>query len=84
MSKWGTSQATPFVVGVAALFLQQNPNSKPDEVLAALQNAAKKGAVTDPKGSQNFVLQSVSIPLAGSEASQAQFVKLFPCKLSLL
>jgi hypothetical protein len=80
--KRGTSQATPFAAGVAALFLQQNPNASPQDVQQAMRNAASRDVVQDDKGSPNLFLQSVSIPPKGSERANRQIVKLFPTNVN--
>ncbi len=41
-NKRGTSQASPFVAGVVAQYLQGNPSALPAEVLKALQDAASR------------------------------------------
>jgi subtilisin family serine protease len=42
----GTSMATPHTVGVAALYLQQNPAATPAQVAAGLASLTTKGVVT--------------------------------------
>lgn len=42
-ARWnGTSLATPFVTGQAALILSQNPNIKPNKLVEAIAKTAKK------------------------------------------
>lgn len=69
--KSGTSQAAPFAAGVAALFLERNPEASPAQVGDALSSAA-----VDVSG--NIVLQSTSKPDPTSVAARSQFVSLDP------
>lgn len=43
----GTSMASPHVAGVAAMFLDKNPNATPTQVTNAILNAATTGVVTN-------------------------------------
>jgi subtilisin family serine protease len=53
----GTSMATPHVTGVAALYLQSNPNASPGTVRNALVGNATSGVVKSPgTGSPNLLL----------------------------
>jgi subtilisin family serine protease len=52
----GTSMATPHVAGVAALYLQSNPTSTPQQVRDALYAATTKGVVTSSKTANNHML----------------------------
>ena len=55
----GTSMASPHVAGVAALYLDDNPNATPAQVQAAIENAASVNKVTDPRaGSPNLLLNN--------------------------
>ena len=45
----GTSFATPYVSGMAALYLEQNPSASPAQVVAYLQNSSSY-TITDPSG----------------------------------
>lgn len=55
----GTSMAAPHVAGVAALYLQDNPNASPAQVQTAIENAAVSGKVSDARsGSPNLLLQN--------------------------
>lgn len=55
----GTSSAAPHVAGVAALFLQWNPNASPSVVADALTGNATPGRITGlTAGSPNLLLQS--------------------------
>lgn len=44
----GTSISSPFVAGVAALYLEANPTASPNTVSAAIVNNATNGEVVDP------------------------------------
>lgn len=54
----GTSMATPHVAGVAALYLEANPDATPDEVVAALTEGAVADAVSGVNGSPNLLLNT--------------------------
>jgi serine protease len=55
----GTSMASPHVAGVAALYLDTNPNATPAQVQTALENAALVNKVSDAKtGSPNLLLNT--------------------------
>jgi subtilisin family serine protease len=55
----GTSMATPHVTGVAALYLEKNPNAKPAEVEGALRSGALAGVVVDAKSANgNYLLNT--------------------------
>lgn len=73
----GTSMASPHVAGVAALYLDDNPNATPAQVQAAIEAASVTGKVSDAKtGSPNLLLQNfaggggpVDPPTGGNELS---------------
>ncbi|MBA3240901.1 MAG: S8 family peptidase [Acidobacteria bacterium] len=72
----GTSMATPHVVGVAALYLQNNPSASPATVANAITSTATAGKVTDPgTGSPNLLLYSLLTTGGGGGA---------PCTLCTL
>lgn len=56
----GTSMASPHVAGVAALYLQANPNASPTTVRNAIVNGGTTGVVTSAgSGSPNILLYSL-------------------------
>jgi subtilisin family serine protease len=54
----GTSMAAPHVAGVAALYLEVQPNANPLQVSYGIINSSTIGKVTDPVGSPNRLLFS--------------------------
>ena len=53
----GTSMASPHVAGVAALYLEEHPNAAPNEIAAAIVDAASEDKVADAR-SNNLLLYS--------------------------
>lgn len=63
----GTSMATPHVAGVAAQYLESDPDATPAEVAGALVGEATTGKITDPgTGSPNRLLYNGFITLGAS------------------
>lgn len=61
----GTSMAAPHVTGVAALYLEENPEATPSVVNQALRGASVYGRIKDSKGAPNYLLQNaVAAPFA--------------------
>lgn len=57
----GTSMATPHVAGVAALYLEKNPNASPSNVASAIINGATPNVVTNAgTGSPNRLLYTIT------------------------
>ena len=55
----GTSMASPHVAGVAALYLDDNPNASPAQVQTAIENIAGVNKVSDARtGSPNLLLNN--------------------------
>jgi len=55
----GTSMAAPHVAGVAALYLDDNPNASPAQVQAAIESASIANKVSDARtGSPNLLLNN--------------------------
>ena len=52
----GTSMATPHTAGVAALYLQTNPNATPQQVRDALYANTTKGIVSSSRTTNNHLL----------------------------
>ncbi|NJD10829.1 MAG: PKD domain-containing protein [Gemmatimonadetes bacterium] len=55
----GTSMATPHTAGVAALYLQANPSSPPQQVRDALYAATTKSKVSSSNSTNNHLLYSL-------------------------
>lgn len=55
----GTSFASPYVAGAAALYLETNPLATPAQVASALSTNASTGVVIDPAGSPDKLLYSL-------------------------
>lgn len=54
----GTSMAAPHAAGVAALYVQGNPSSTPQQVRDGLYALTTKGIVTDARSANNHLLFS--------------------------
>jgi len=55
----GTSMASPHVAGVAALYLDDNPNASPAQVQSAIEDASIANKVSDARtGSPNLLLNN--------------------------
>nr|VFK34669.1 MAG: Peptidase inhibitor I9 [Candidatus Kentron sp. MB]VFK76824.1 MAG: Peptidase inhibitor I9 [Candidatus Kentron sp. MB] len=70
----GTSMAAPHVAGVAALYLEEYPDTAPGEIANALVNAASKDKIADAK-SDNLLLYG---RYTASPASDLDLVWLVP------
>jgi subtilisin family serine protease len=58
----GTSMATPFATGVAALYLGRNSTMTPADVIAAMINDGSLGVVQDPGTlSPNILLSTANL-----------------------
>jgi subtilisin family serine protease len=62
----GTSQASAFAAGAAALYLQANPSATPAQVAAALNAGATSGVISGlPSGTANRLLRVLSSGSSG-------------------
>lgn len=78
----GTSMAAPHAAGVAALYLEANPNAAPTEVFAALLAGSSGGRLSGiGSGSPNLLLQS---SVAGSGGGDARPVANFDASCNAL
>ncbi len=74
--KQGSSQAAPFVTGVAALILQSNPNFSPQNVYDALSRTSLQKIITgDPSGPKNLI-QAYQVPQPNTPAYNSALVTL--------
>ena len=64
----GTSMASPYVAGAAALFLQANPNATPEQVKEKLKSLATQGILTSLNGGPN---QLLNIALYGTPSNNS-------------
>ncbi|GMH33288.1 hypothetical protein BSKO_01122 [Bryopsis sp. KO-2023] len=60
----GTSQSAPHVSGVVAQYLEREPWASVKDVMDQLLATATRGAVRNPKGSPNYLLQTDLSPLS--------------------
>ncbi len=58
----GTSMATPFVAGAAALYLDRFPGKTPAQVAAAIVGNASPGVIVNPGAGSPNLLLNVNIP----------------------
>jgi hypothetical protein len=74
----GTSMAAPHVAGVAALYLERNPNATPAAVASALVGGASSGKVTSlGSGSPNLLLNASFVGSGSPRAPNAAPVAKF-------
>lgn len=56
----GTSMASPHVAGAVALYLETNASATPLQVANAIKATAVSGKISNPNGSPNMLLQTLS------------------------
>ncbi len=66
----GTSMASPHVAGVAALYLQDNPNASSAQVAQALYNNAASGRISGANGSANLLANTEFLLGGGGGGNQ--------------
>lgn len=77
-TKWGTSMAAPHVAGAAALYLERDPSTRPENVARQIKSDALRDVIVDPGPlSSNLLLSTAAF---GNHGGAVCRTLLFECE----